>query len=98
MKTIDYPNTVVDPVISEIRRHKKEIVEASGFDVKALGRPLQEREHGNPRFKTPGGEQDAGGQSATSPESKCPSWPQPSTLLRSGAPGSRCHIETFAKE
>lgn len=53
MKTIDTPETVVDPVISEVRRHKQEIAEAFGFDVMALGRSLQEREQGDPRFKTP---------------------------------------------
>ena len=68
MKTIDYPKTVMDPVIAEVRRHKQEIAEAFGFDVMALGRALQEREHGDPRFKTPGGEQDSCGQSATRPE------------------------------
>lgn len=55
MKTIDTPETVVDPVISEVRRHKQEIAEAFGFDVMALGRSLQEREQGDPRFKTPEG-------------------------------------------
>lgn len=53
MKTIDTPETVVDTVISEVRRHKQEIAEAFGFDVMALGRSLQEREYGDPRFKTP---------------------------------------------
>lgn len=48
MKTIDHPKTVVDPVISEVRRHKKEIAEAFGFDVIALGRSLQRREIGDP--------------------------------------------------
>lgn len=70
MKTIDYPKTVVDPVISEVRRHKQEIAEAFGYDVMALGRSLQEREHGDPRFKTPAGEQNGGGQPPTRPESK----------------------------
>ena len=58
MKTIDYPKSVADSVISEVRRQKQEIAEEYGFDVVALGRSLQEREHGDPRFKTPGGEQD----------------------------------------
>ena len=60
MKTIDYPKnypkTVVDPVITEVRRHKQEIAESFGFDVMALGRSLQQREIGDSRFKTPGGE------------------------------------------
>ena len=70
MKTIDHPKTVVDPVISEVRRHKQEIAEAFGFDVVALGRSLQRRETGDPRFKTPGREQGGGGHTATRPESK----------------------------
>lgn len=70
MKTIDYPKTVIDPVISEVRRHKQDITEAFGFDVVALGRSLQQRETGDPRFKTPGGVQGGGGQPAASPESK----------------------------
>ena len=70
MKTIDYPKTVIDPVITEVRRHKQEIAEVFGFDVMALGRSLQRRELGDPRFKTPGGEQDGDGQPATHPESK----------------------------
>jgi hypothetical protein len=59
MKTIDYPRTVVDPVITEVRRHKQEIAAVFGFDVMALGRSLQQRETGDPRFKTPVGEQAA---------------------------------------
>ena len=70
MKTIDHPMTVIDPVITEVRRNKQEIAEAYGFDVIALGRALQRREAGDSRFKTPGGEQDGGGQPATRPESK----------------------------
>jgi hypothetical protein len=56
MKTTDYPKTLIDPVITEVRRHKQEIAEAFGFDVVALGRSLQRRENGDPRFKVPGGE------------------------------------------
>ena len=70
MKTIDYPKTVVDPVITEVRRHKQEIAESFGFDVMALGRSLQQRQIGDSRFKTPGGEQDGGGQPSTRPGSK----------------------------
>jgi len=53
MKTTDYPKTLIDPVITEVRRHKQEIAEAFGFDVVALGRSLQRREIGDPRFKAP---------------------------------------------
>ncbi len=65
MKPIDSPKPVVDPVITEVRRHKQEIAEAFGFDVVALGRSLQRREIGDPRFKTPGEAQADGGQPAT---------------------------------
>ena len=68
MKTIDYPNTVIDTVITEVRLHKQEIAEAFGFDVVALGRSLQRREIGDARFMTPTGEQNAM-QAATRPES-----------------------------
>lgn len=70
MKTIDFPKTVIDPVITEVRRHKTEIAEAFGFDVVALGRSLQQRQIGDLRFKIPAGEQGGGGQPATSAESK----------------------------
>ena len=55
MKTFDLPKTVIDPVITEVRRHKVEIAEAFGFDVVALGRSLQSREIGDTRFTIPGG-------------------------------------------
>jgi hypothetical protein len=57
MKTFDYSKTIVDPVLTEVRRHKEEIAEAFEFDVVALGRSLQQREIGDPRFKTPDREQ-----------------------------------------
>jgi len=69
MKTSDYPTTVVDPVIGEVRRHKQEIAESFDFDVMALGRSLQ-REIGDPRFKTPGGERGGDGQPTTGSESE----------------------------
>lgn len=62
MKPTDYPKPVVDPVITEVRRHKQEIAAAFDFDVVALGRSLQQREAGDSRFKKPGGEQKANGQ------------------------------------
>lgn len=53
MKAIDKPKPVIDPVIKEVRRHKQDIAEAFAFDVVALGRSLQQREAGDPRFKIP---------------------------------------------
>jgi len=70
MKTIDTPTRITDPVIAEVRRHKREIAEAFDFDVLALGRSLQQREVGDPRFQTNEGEQDGAGQVPTRPESK----------------------------
>lgn len=65
MKTVDYPRTVIDPVITEVGRHKQEIAGVFGFDVMALGRSLQCREAGDNRFKTPADEQIGPGQQAT---------------------------------
>jgi hypothetical protein len=53
MKTTDNPKPVIDPVMAEVRRHKMEIAAAFGFDVVALGRSLQAREVGDPRFAKP---------------------------------------------
>jgi hypothetical protein len=69
MKTIDCPKTVVDPVISEIRRNKQEIAASFGFDDMTLGRWLQQRETGDPRFKTPGTGKDPAGQPVSPPVS-----------------------------
>ncbi len=57
MKMIDTPTPVSDPVITEVRRHKREIAAAFDFDVVALGRSLQRRQAGDPRFATTRGEQ-----------------------------------------
>jgi len=62
MKTIDDSTTVADRVISEVRRHKQEIAESFGFVVVARGRSLQEREKGDPRFKTPETEKASDGR------------------------------------
>jgi len=68
MKTIDLPSSVTDPVISEVRRHKRAIAEEFGFDVIALGRSLQQRQAGDPRFVTLDGEQGADVQGAAAVE------------------------------
>lgn len=52
MKMIDTALPVADPVIQEVRRHKREIAEEFGCDVVALGRSLQERQRSDPRFTT----------------------------------------------
>ena len=58
MKTIDTVPSVTDPVIQEVRRHKRAIAEEFGFDVVALGRSLQARQARDPRFSMTKGEQD----------------------------------------
>ena len=50
MNINDYPQTVVDPVMAEVRRHKEEIAAIFNYNVVALGRSLQKREVGDPRF------------------------------------------------
>lgn len=57
MKTLDTPKSVVDPVITEVRRHKREIAAEHDYDVVALGRSLQEREAKDPRFQVLVGEE-----------------------------------------
>ncbi len=70
MKMIDAPTPVADPVIAEVRRHKREIAAAFDFDVVALGRSLQARQAGDPRFVNPSGEQGGADQPATAVDSK----------------------------
>ncbi len=73
MKTIDTPIAVTDPVISEVRRHKRAIAEEFGFDVIALARSLQQRQVGDPRFVTlteNEGEQAGADQQTARPVSK----------------------------
>ena len=67
MKTIDTVQPVTDPVIQEVRRHKRAIAEEFDFDVVALGRSLQERQARDPRFTMTQGE--AGGSDGEKPGS-----------------------------
>jgi len=57
-------------VLTEVRRHKREIAAAFEFDVLALGRSLQARQAGDPRFVHLSGEQGGADQPATAPKSK----------------------------
>jgi hypothetical protein len=70
MKTIDTILAVTDPVIQEVRRHKRAIAEEFGFDVVALGRSLQERQTCDPRFIMTKSEQAHGDQPLTRPALK----------------------------
>ena len=67
MKTIDTVLPVTDPVIQEVRSHKRAIAEEFGFDVVALGRSIQERQARDPRFTITKDEQDGGGNALEPP-------------------------------
>ena len=67
MKTIDIVLPVTDPVIQEVRGHKRAIAEEFGCDVVALGRSLQERQARDPRFTMTKGEQGGGGNALEPP-------------------------------
>lgn len=67
MKTIDKVLPVTDPVIQEVRGHKRAIAEEFGFDVVALGRSLQERQERDSRFTTTKCEQESGGNAVEPP-------------------------------
>lgn len=70
MKPNDTVQPVTDPVIQEVRRHKRAIAEEFGFDVVALGRSLQKRQAGDPRFSATKGEPDADGNLPEAPAAR----------------------------
>jgi hypothetical protein len=71
MKTIDFPEKMSDPVISEVRAIKRQIVAEHGGDLASFFAGIRIRQAQNPRLvKSTGAEQDGGGQPATRPESK----------------------------
>jgi hypothetical protein len=71
MKTIDLPDKILDPVISEVRAIKRQIVADHGGDLDSFFAAIRQRQVGNPRLvKTIRGEQDGGGQPATLHEPK----------------------------
>jgi hypothetical protein len=72
MKVIDHPKAVEDPVMTELRRNKLENAAAFDFDVTALGRSLQQREVGDPRFQMPRGEPGGGVTPMPNTESESP--------------------------
>lgn len=74
MKTIDFPGNLADPVISEVRAIKRQIVAEHGGDLDSFFAAIRGRQARNPRLvKSTGGEQDGGGQPATRSDSKQPS-------------------------
>ena len=71
MKTIDLPEKVIDPVISEVRAIKRQIVAEHGGDLDSFFAAIRQRQANNPRLvKTIGGEQGGSGQPATRPDSE----------------------------
>jgi hypothetical protein len=71
MKTIDFPDKMADPVISEVRAIKRQIVAEHGGDLDSFFAAIRQRQDRNPRLvKSIGGEQVGGGQPATRHESK----------------------------
>lgn len=71
MKTIDFPETMSDPVITEVRAIKRQIVTEHGGDLDSFFAAIRQRQARNPRLvKTTEREQSGGGQPATRPESK----------------------------
>lgn len=53
MKTIEQTKAPIDEVLSEVRRHKREIAEEHGFDVRELARSLQRRQANMERLVSP---------------------------------------------
>ncbi|MEM7792621.1 MAG: hypothetical protein AAF546_14545 [Verrucomicrobiota bacterium] len=71
MKTIEAIGAQPDPVISEVRAIKREIVAEYGGDLDAFFAWIRTRQAVNPRLvKSIVGEQDGADQPATAPESK----------------------------
>ena len=72
MKPIDFPDRVSDPVITEVRAIKRQIVAEHGGDLDSFFATIRQRQSQNPRLvKTIRAEQeDSSGQPATRPESK----------------------------
>ncbi len=71
MTTIDFPEKMLDPVISEVRAIKRQIVVEHGGDLDSFFAAIRQRQLGNPRLvKSTGGEQYGGGQPAARPVPK----------------------------
>ena len=71
MKTIDFSDRVSDPVISEVRAIKRQIVAEHGGDLDSFFAAIRQRQNHNPRLvKTAIGERAGGGHAATRPDSK----------------------------
>jgi hypothetical protein len=70
MKTLDLPERTADPVISEVRAIKRQVVAEHGGDLDSFFASIRQRQSRNPRLvKTIGGEQGVGGQPPIVPSS-----------------------------
>lgn len=77
MKTIDPVERMADPVISEVRAIKRQMVAEHGGDLDSFFAGIRQRQSRNPRLvKTTGGQAGAG-QPATRPEPKSEGGNQP---------------------
>lgn len=74
MKTIDFPDTQLDPVISEVRAVKREIVAEHDGNLDTFFAAIRHRQSVNPRLvKSTGGELVAPSPPCEPPRSKaCP--------------------------
>jgi hypothetical protein len=69
MKTIDLPVKMSDPVISEVRAIKRQIVAEHEGDLDSFFASIRQRQASNPRLVKSTGKQGGSGQAADSPES-----------------------------
>lgn len=70
MKTIDSQEKMADPVMSEVRAIKRQIVAEHGGDLDSFFAAIRQRQASNPRLvKSTKGER-GGGQAATRPKSE----------------------------
>lgn len=62
MKTIDFPEKMSDPVITEVRAIKREVVAEHGGDLDSFFAAIRERQARNPRLVKSTGREDGGGE------------------------------------
>jgi hypothetical protein len=71
MKTIDFSETKADPVISEVRAIKREIVAEHGGDLDSFFASIRQRQACNPRLvKTIEADQGGAGEAVVAPGPK----------------------------
>lgn len=68
MKTIDSPEKMLDPVISEVRAIKRQIVAEHGGDLDSFFAAIRQRQARNPRLvKSTGDQSSASGKPCPPP-------------------------------